>query len=91
MRYLAEKTKNQKYRKVITKLYDSLKRIPTTNGLLPFYLNAETGEAGISSFGVDAMGDSYYEYLLKTWILEGKKDEVRVFGALYLGSAEDVQ
>ena len=34
------------------------------------------GQPRHTGFSLGGGGDSYYEYLLKNWILTGKKDEV---------------
>lgn len=41
-------------------------------GLVPTSLTRATA-AGGPSFSVGAMADSYYEYLLKLWLLGGQK------------------
>ncbi len=43
-----------------------------TQGLVPTKLTRATGVGG-PSFSVGAMADSYYEYLLKLWLLDGQK------------------
>lgn len=43
-----------------------------TQGLVPTKLTRATGVGG-PSFSVGAMADSYYEYLLKLWLLNGQK------------------
>eukprot|EP00873_Tetraselmis_striata_P026257 jgi/Tetstr1/446521/TSEL_034047.t2 len=45
-------------------------------GLLPIYINPATGEFSTQQVSFGAMGDSYYEYLLKVWILFGKNDDM---------------
>jgi len=42
------------------------------DGLVPNYINANTGRFRRSEVSVGASGDSYYEYLLKQWIQTGK-------------------
>jgi len=44
-------------------------------GLYPIYINPYTGQFTNSKITFGAMGDSFYEYLLKMWLLTGKKDE----------------
>lgn len=53
--------------------------IPTrdpSQGLLPVRINRRTGKAFSSrvQLTVGAMADSYYEYLLKTWLVTDKQD-----------------
>ncbi|KAL9265777.1 Mannosyl-oligosaccharide 1,2-alpha-mannosidase MNS2-like protein [Drosera capensis] len=42
------------------------------DGLLPIYINPESGTASHATITFGAMGDSFYEYLLKAWI-QGNK------------------
>lgn len=43
------------------------------NGLVPIYINPNTGKFHRSSeIKIGARGDSYYEYLLKQWIQTGR-------------------
>ncbi|RQM12948.1 hypothetical protein DD237_006507 [Peronospora effusa] len=46
-----------------------------TNGLLPVQLSMHDGKVITSKITLGANGDSYYEYLLKQWLLSGKKDD----------------
>lgn len=53
--------------------------LPKKNGLVPIFINANTGQFRSSAtitFG--ARGDSYYEYLLKQWVQTGKTQNVLV-------------
>ncbi len=43
--------------------------------LLPTLWKPTTGASMTSSLTVGSRGDSYYEYLLKYWILRGKSDD----------------
>jgi len=45
-------------------------------GLIPIYINIESGAATTSQVAMGALSDSYYEYLLKVWILKGKSDDM---------------
>ena len=76
--YLAAKTRNRKFRKVMDKLYDSLSKATTMDGILPMRMNVVTGQGSGGPYSMSGGADSYYEYLVKMWILEGKKDEVSV-------------
>ena len=83
-RYLARATKDDKYKKVIDHMYNTLENTPTHDGMLSLYLNPSTGRDTGSMFSMGASSDSYYEYLLKMWIQGGKKDEVTACGWSYL-------
>ncbi|TRY63768.1 hypothetical protein TCAL_13087 [Tigriopus californicus] len=50
--------------------------LPKTEGLVPIFINANTGKfRAQSTITLGARGDSYYEYLLKQWIQTGKTQE----------------
>lgn len=54
----------------LTHLYTEL------SALVPMFINARTGQfAQGSTITLGARGDSYYEYLLKQWLLTGKRDD----------------
>ena len=49
------------------------KHLPNT-GLVPVRLNRRRGTfSAMKSYTVGAMADSYYEYLLKMWLLKGQQ------------------
>ena len=76
--YLASKSGNQKFKKVMDRLYETLKKSHTMDGLLPMRMNTATGQGNGGPYSMSGGTDSYYEYLLKMWIMEGKQDEVRM-------------
>lgn len=82
-RYLARASKEKKYKKVIEKMYDTLKDTPTDKGMLSIFLNPNTGKHDGQTFSMGASSDSYYEYLLKMWIQSGKKDKVPSLFSLF--------
>jgi len=49
------------------------------NGLVPIFINARSGNFRASStITLGARGDSYYEYLLKTWLQTAKTHDLWV-------------
>ena len=46
------------------------------DGLAPIYVDIATATLHGQLITLGARGDSYYEYLLKQWLLTGKRDEV---------------
>ena len=80
IRYLSKATWRPKYRRIAERIYKSLEKAATRDGLLPTYLDVRTGGVGGDEYTMGAMADSYYEYLLKAWIAGGKKDKVSVSG-----------
>ena len=79
-RYLSKATWRRKYRRIADRIYNSLEKVESLDGLLPLYLDVNTGEARGGTYTMGGMADSYYEYLLKAWIMGGKKDKVRTCG-----------
>jgi len=54
---------------VVTKVSQLVHRLEKTDGLVPIFINANTGQfRTYSTITLGARGDSYYEYLLKQWI-----------------------
>ncbi|KAK2864293.1 hypothetical protein Q7C36_003447 [Tachysurus vachellii] len=52
-----------------------LNRLAKPQGLYPNYLNPNSGQWGQHHVSVGGLGDSFYEYLLKAWIMSDKQDE----------------
>nr|KYP57533.1 Mannosyl-oligosaccharide 1,2-alpha-mannosidase IA [Cajanus cajan] len=75
---LSQRTKDPKYRQKAEKVIKELYRTFPEDGLLPIYLNPHTGAQSSGTITFGAMGDSFYEYLLKAWI-QGNKTEVVTF------------
>lgn len=57
----------------IAKVSQKIHELPKTDGLIPIFINANTGTfRSFSTISLGARGDSYYEYLLKQWLQIGK-------------------
>ena len=57
--------------------------------LWPIHVRPETGKTTGKTVSWGAMGDSYYEYLLKMWLLTGKQHEQ--YKRMYLESIKGMQ
>ncbi|XP_017410392.1 mannosyl-oligosaccharide 1,2-alpha-mannosidase MNS1 isoform X2 [Vigna angularis] len=75
---LSQRTKDPKYQEKAEKVIKGLHKDFPDDGLLPIYLNPLTGTQTGGSVTFGAMGDSFYEYLLKAWI-QGNKTEAVAF------------
>ncbi|XP_038076987.1 mannosyl-oligosaccharide 1,2-alpha-mannosidase IA-like [Patiria miniata] len=73
--YLSEITGEPVYRQKVDKIRDVLNSMTKPNGLYPNYLNPKTGKWGQQHVSLGALGDSFYEYLIKSYIQSGLKDE----------------
>ncbi|KAK2114264.1 Mannosyl-oligosaccharide 1,2-alpha-mannosidase IA [Saguinus oedipus] len=51
-----------------------LNKLEKPQGLYPNYLNPNSGQWGQHHVSVGGLGDSFYEYLLKAWLMSGKAD-----------------
>lgn len=56
------------------KIRDFLDKIEKPDGLYPNYLNPRTGKWGMRHVSMSGLGDSFYEYLLKSYVITGKRD-----------------
>jgi len=72
--YLSEMTGNPVYKEKVFALRDTLDKISKPNGLYPNYINPKTGVWGQHHMSMGALGDSFYEYLLKTYLQSGETD-----------------
>jgi len=73
--YLSDITGNPKYVKAVEKVRTVVATAERPKTLYPNYLNPKTGKWGQQHTSVGALGDSFYEYLLKEWLRSGKRDK----------------
>ncbi|DBB14856.1 TPA: hypothetical protein ACH3X3_004461 [Trebouxia sp. C0006] len=74
---LTQRTGNASYAEAAENIYRWLHERFPGQGLLPTRLNRNRGTfTGMKTYTLGAMADSYYEYLLKMWLLKGQKDEM---------------
>uniref|UniRef100_A0A8C5Y1G1 alpha-1,2-Mannosidase n=1 Tax=Microcebus murinus TaxID=30608 RepID=A0A8C5Y1G1_MICMU len=62
------------YYKKVMHIRKLLRKMNRPNGLYPNYLNPRTGRWGQYHTSVGGLGDSFYEYLLKAWLMSDKTD-----------------
>ncbi|KAH7722125.1 Protein MANS-2 a [Aphelenchoides avenae] len=73
--YLSELTGNPIYREKVEKIRNVLDRAEKKDGLYSNYMSPETGKFSGAHVSLGALGDSFYEYLLKSYIHTAKTDE----------------
>ncbi|KAL0398338.1 UNVERIFIED_CONTAM: Mannosyl-oligosaccharide 1,2-alpha-mannosidase MNS3 [Sesamum radiatum] len=66
--YLSSLTGDPKYGLESMKVLEHLKTLPKVKGLVPIYINPQTGEFSGDNIRLGSRGDSYYEYLIKVWL-----------------------
>eukprot|EP00588_Corethron_pennatum_P001611 CAMPEP_0194286482 /NCGR_PEP_ID=MMETSP0169-20130528/32653_1 /TAXON_ID=218684 /ORGANISM="Corethron pennatum, Strain L29A3" /LENGTH=577 /DNA_ID=CAMNT_0039032943 /DNA_START=313 /DNA_END=2046 /DNA_ORIENTATION=- len=77
-RYLAAASGNKSYAERSEKVFHIMNEIKPKDGLYPTRVSVRNGKVKFSnseiSFG--AMGDSFYEYMLKIWLQGGQKESM---------------
>ncbi|XP_059611049.1 endoplasmic reticulum mannosyl-oligosaccharide 1,2-alpha-mannosidase [Phlebotomus argentipes] len=75
-RDLSRSTGDDIYETVSHKVNEKIHSLEKRHGLVPIFINANTGMfRTFSTISLGARADSYYEYLLKQWLQMGKKEE----------------
>lgn len=72
--YLSNVTGNPVFKEKVMRIREVLNSLEKPKGLYPNYLNPRTGKWGQQHTAIGALGDSFYEYLLKAWLQSGKQD-----------------
>ncbi|KAI4460238.1 mannosyl-oligosaccharide alpha-12-mannosidase-related [Holotrichia oblita] len=72
--YLSDVTGNTIFRNKVDHIRQFLQGMDKPKGLYPNYLNPKTGNWGQHHMSMGALGDSFFEYLLKAWIQSNKED-----------------
>ncbi|XP_018022507.1 mannosyl-oligosaccharide 1,2-alpha-mannosidase IA-like [Hyalella azteca] len=72
--YLSDITGDPVFKEKVLHVRDFLQKIEKPGGLYPNYLNPKTGKWGQSHSSMGALGDSFFEYLLKEWVQSGFTD-----------------
>lgn len=74
-RDLSRCTGEDKFEAAIQTVNEKVHALPKKDGLVPIFINANTGTFRVgSTISLGARGDSYYEYLLKQWLQTGKRE-----------------
>ncbi|KAL3135602.1 hypothetical protein ABBQ38_006083 [Trebouxia sp. C0009 RCD-2024] len=86
---LSDRTGNATYATSAEAIYRWLNKTFPGQGLMPIRLNRRKGNfAGMKTYTVGANADSYYEYLLKMWLLKQQKDEM--YRAMWENSMDEM-
>lgn len=88
---LSQRTSQPKYQEKVEKVIEVLRKKFPADGLLPIYINPQTGMPSPSLITFGAMGDSFYEYLLKVWIQGNKTQAVNVYREMWETSMSGLQ
>ncbi|XP_023000181.1 mannosyl-oligosaccharide 1,2-alpha-mannosidase MNS1-like [Cucurbita maxima] len=80
---LSQRTGDPKYQQKVENVISQLNRSFPDDGLLPIYIDQNEGKASSSTITFGAMGDSFYEYLLKVWIHGNKTAAVKHYREMW--------
>ncbi|GAB2219991.1 hypothetical protein Droror1_Dr00007632 [Drosera rotundifolia] len=80
---LSQRTGDPKYQQKVENVILVLNKTFPADGLLPIYINPESGTASHATITFGAMGDSFYEYLLKAWIQGNKTADVKHYREMW--------
>mmetsp|Transcript_30541 Transcript_30541/g.71008 ORF Transcript_30541/g.71008 Transcript_30541/m.71008 type:complete len:935 (-) Transcript_30541:267-3071(-) len=89
-KYLAHHTKQKKYWDVAERPMRLLQGLEKPHGLYPTFINPQTGRWSSQKFTFGALADSFYEYLIKQWLITNKKEEYlrKMFDDAMIGMAK---
>ncbi|KAL6972573.1 mannosyl-oligosaccharide alpha-1,2-mannosidase [Sarracenia purpurea var. burkii] len=85
---LSQRTGDPKYQQKVENVIAVLNKTFPADGLLPIYINPHRGTPSHSTITFGAMGDSFYEYLLKVWIQGNRTAAVNHFREMWERSME---
>eukprot|EP01041_Mallomonas_annulata_P002517 gene2517-4896_t len=74
-RYLSYMTEEKKYEEKSMKVMQRMNALKPKNGLYPIKVSTTTGKFADNMVTFGALGDSFYEYLLKIWIQGGRRED----------------
>ncbi|KAJ4826381.1 mannosyl-oligosaccharide alpha-1,2-mannosidase [Turnera subulata] len=80
---LSQRTGDPKYQEKAEKVITEINKNFPADGLLPIYISPDRGRGSFSTITFGAMGDSFYEYLLKVWIQGNKTSAVANYRAMW--------
>ncbi|KAH7445716.1 hypothetical protein KP509_01G021300 [Ceratopteris richardii] len=88
---LSQRTRNPLYMEKAENVIKKLKEVFPADGLLPMFISPHSGKPTTSKVTFGAMGDSFFEYLLKVWILGNKTEAVNLYWEMWQQSMEGLQ
>ena len=73
-KYLAYHTGDRKYWDVADNIMQLMRKVDRPHGLFPTFMNPSSGRWNTGKIAFGALGDSFYEYLVKQWLQTRKKE-----------------
>ncbi len=89
-RYLSRATGVPTYARKVEAVMERMEGLRPPHGLYPIYISADTGQATTATVAFGALGDSFYEYLVKVWVQGGRREAMyrRMYDASMDGMTE---
>ena len=72
-KYLAHHTGERKYWDAAERIMEHLQTVDKPQHLFPIFMNPNSGKWTSQKVSFGALGDSFYEYLIKQWLITNKK------------------
>ncbi|XP_057421714.1 mannosyl-oligosaccharide 1,2-alpha-mannosidase MNS1-like [Lotus japonicus] len=88
---LSQRTNDPKYQQRAEKVIKQFRKIFPEDGLLPIYIDPKTGTKPSGAITFGAMGDSFYEYLLKAWVQGNKTETVKFYREMWETSMKGLE
>ncbi|KAG0479435.1 hypothetical protein HPP92_010192 [Vanilla planifolia] len=88
---LSQRTGNPKYQQKVEGVISQLQKTFPHDGLLSIYINPHSGTSSRALVTFGAMGDSFYEYLLKAWIQGNRTESVKHYREMWETSMKGLQ
>ncbi|KAG0583642.1 hypothetical protein M758_3G151900 [Ceratodon purpureus] len=85
---LSQRTGIPKYKEKAEKAIHTLRKNFPSDGLLSYYISPDSGQTTYGKVTLGAMGDSFYEYLLKVWVMGNKTEVVKHYREMWEQSME---
>eukprot|EP00037_Helgoeca_nana_P030823 m.385405 g.385405 ORF g.385405 m.385405 type:complete len:757 (+) comp28275_c2_seq7:40-2310(+) len=76
--YLSLVTGDNRFKDMINFVINKVIQSRPPDGLYPNFLNPKTGRWGSKHVSLGALGDSFYEYLLKMWVYHGGRNNIGI-------------
>jgi len=75
-KYLSDVSGDPVFKEKVMHIRDFVAKLEKPGGLYPNYLHPKTGKWAQHHTSLGALGDSFYEYLVKAWVQSGQTDTV---------------
>jgi Glycosyl hydrolase family 47 len=75
-RNLGKNTGDTLFSRKAEAVIEKMDQIKPADGLFPIYISADSGTPTSSAVTFGALGDSFYEYLIKVWLQGGRKESM---------------